>query len=222
MLAEVRDAPFIPWHWGKNQKGMQATEECNEIVVVEGIDRVTFSREEAWQLASLNAASVAEALMNAGYHKQVTNRLLEPFMWIDALISATEWKNFIALRDHKAAEPHFRDLAQMMKEAIEGAPVQYLAAGQWHTPYVNASEGLDVETSLKVSAARCARISYAPFDGKADIAAELARYDLLMKDAPRHASPVEHQATPGNGPSGNFAPGWIQYRKTIEGEALHG
>src|SRR6056297_4088464 len=32
MLNEVRTMPYVPWHWGKNQKGMQASEECNEIV----------------------------------------------------------------------------------------------------------------------------------------------------------------------------------------------
>lgn len=131
------------------------------------------SREQAWLEARDQAVDFAQAFSDAEYHKQIFNRLVEPYMWIDALITATEWKNFFTLRDHSAAEPHFRDLTQMMKEAIAAAPVQYLRNGEWHTPYVNASEGLDVETSLKVSAARCARISYAPFDGKADLASSL-------------------------------------------------
>lgn len=264
MLNEVRNTPFIPWHWGKNQKGMQAGEECNEPVLIPDWDDVNFhgkphvrqyNREEAWLQARDKAVDVATAMMNAGYHKQIVNRLLEPFSWIDAIITSTEWANFLWLRDHGDAEPHLQDLARLVKQAIDGAEVQVLEEGQWHLPYVNQSDYLHMaqlvntgampqgqnatSMALKLSAARCARISYAPFDGDASYERELQRYEQLMGSDRLHASPVEHQAQVdeltyvyGDKPEertyafedlrGNFAPGWIQNRQTIPGQFIPG
>ena len=184
-------------------------------------------------------------MMEAGYHKQIPNRLLEPFSWIDTLVTATEWANFLWLRDHEEAEPHLQDLARLVRQAIDEADVQVLGEGGWHMPYITENDrdaacfdmglGTGNEASnavlLKLSAARCARISYVPFDGDASYEAELRRYDLLMGSDRLHASPVEHQAQvdkwvdPNLGFDfetlrGNFAPGWVQNRQTIPGQFI--
>lgn len=248
MLDEVRNIPFIPWHWGKNQKGMQAAEECNEPVLIsDGADfEEHVPRGNAWLWARDFAADTAEAYMNAGYHKQIPNRLLEPFSWMDTLITSTNWANFLHLRDHKDAEPHLQDLARLVKQAIEEADLIVLDEGEWHLPYITAEDrreaynGPSQTTSwnwlCQISAARCARISYKPFDGDASYERELERYNSLVTSERVHASPLEHQAQvdkPALGHenpvagwsnqklSGNLAPGWIQYRKTIPGEAVH-
>ncbi|MCA9368311.1 thymidylate synthase [Candidatus Kaiserbacteria bacterium] len=205
MLNEVRTIPYVPWHWGKNQKGMQASEECNELI--ELVDEITqeldyqtvrMTNEEAWLHARTEVANVAEAFMEAGYHKQNPNRLLEPFSWIDTLITATQWDNFLWLRQHHAAEPHLQDLANLVAEAISEADVQNLTEDEWHLPYITEEEKVthNSDILLKLSAARCARISYKPFNGDGSISAELERADLLMKDERVHASPFEHQARP--------------------------
>ena len=264
MLVEVRETPFIPWHWGKNQKGMQAGEECNEPVLIPDWDDINFhgkphlrsyTREEAWLHARDKGVDVAEAFMKAGYHKQLANRLLEPFMWIDVLVSSTDWDNFLWLRDHKDAEPHLQDLARLVKQAIVEAEIQMLEEDQWHLPYITNADRhqLLVDSGrlageryqkivgtndhfdwLKmISAARCARISYAPFDGDASYERELERYNQLVTSDRVHASPTEHQAQVDHFNreyqewdekplSGNFAPGWIQHRKLIPNEAHHG
>ena len=83
---------------------------------------------------------------------------------------------------------------------------------------------------IKVSVARCARVSYKSFEtGKMSTPAEdLALYDKLLAQQPIHASPAEHQATPCGyditmgythaDQMGNFT-GWRQYRKMLPGEA---
>lgn len=265
MLQEVRNDPFIPWHWGKNQKGMQASEECNEYIRLpvfssnaqnpyeyDGYDiwsrdTMEFEREYAWNKACDSAIEVAEALMNAGYHKQIANRLLEPFSYIDTLITSTSWANFFHLRDHEDAEPHFHDLASLIKEKINESIPKLLKNGEWHLPFFDKERDNQaigdflrdgsrrvilndemIEAQRKVSVARCARISYAPFDGNASIEKEMQRYDLLVGSESLHASPTEHQATPDRryrgeydwnnlNLHGNFE-GWIQYRKTLKGE----
>lgn len=246
MLNEIRNDPFVPWHWGKNQKGMQAGEECSEAVKDWWGVGGTLDNVNAWCQAATQAANAAEAFMNAGYHKQVANRLLEPFSWIDTLVTSTSWANFFHLRDHEDAEPHFRDLARLMHKAIATADPKPLKHGEWHLPYINENDrdgvcfdlGLGANTEkandllIKLSVARCARISYKPFDGDASVERELERYDQLVGSSPLHASPAEHQATPDHlypadnewekpEHHGNFN-GWIQYRKTLANEAIHG
>lgn len=257
MLNEVRNDPFVPWHWGKNQKGMQAAEECNERINVRaflGFNHDMYvSREEAWLTVRDKSADAAEAYMTAGYHKQIANRLLEPFSWIDTLVTSTSWANFLHLRDHEDAEPHFQDLARLVRAAIEGADYQELVPGEWHLPYITEDDHRAVSDHLrpgrvlrslplyveripllqKISAARCARISYAPFDGNPSIEREIERFNHLVGSSRIHASPTEHQATPDegitNGQSvhwmhpelaGNLGPGWIQFRKTLPGEFI--
>ena len=248
LIDEVRNDPFIPRHWGKNQKGMQAAEEHDEIVLLRSMEwlkgcetQMSCSRKEAWLVARDRAVEAAEGFMNAGYHKQLVNRLLEPFIWIDTLVTATDWANFFALRDHPDAEPHIRDLARLVKEAIEASSPQPLEPGQWHLPYISRSELDDwsvsqpvnaIETARQVSAARCARISYAPFDGNPSLQAELERFGKLILNQPVHASPVEHQATPdwlieensalrwANFKEHRNLRGWRQFRAMIANETV--
>ena len=251
MLNEVRTVPFVPWHWGANQSGMQAGMEWNAPVVIPSDEDkpntdLIFAREEVWLFARDRAVDAASAMMEAGYHKQIPNRLLEPFSWIDTLITSNQWENFLWLRDHKDAEPHLQDLARLVRQALDEMEVQELASGYWHTPYIKPEEYRDapgdtfeeqVQFLCKISAARCARISYKPFDGDASYERELERYNMLVNSDRVHASPTEHQATPDilsplpRGRSGfswhhpelhGNLKGWIQARKLIPNEVHHG
>ena len=95
--------------------------------------------------------------MDAGYHKQNPNRLLEPFAWIDTLITSTEWDNFLWLRDHHAAEPHLQDLARLVKQAMDKAYIHVLDEGEWHMPYISAEDRREVEN-------RCSYVPPSPVD----------------------------------------------------------
>lgn len=221
MLDQVRNNPVVPHHWGQNQKGMQAHQEVSP-------ER----REKAiheWHRAAKHAAYFAESLNDLGIHKQIANRLLEPFQWMKTIVSATEWDNFFELRLHPDAEPHFQLLAgAMWRAAVDSQPIARPAGFTvdcWHLPYVLAEEretfaehdggGLLL---AKVSAARCARVSYLTHDGRApNLDEDLALYDRLAGSTPLHASPLEHQAfsLENRAPSGNLV-GWLQHRKIIE------
>ena len=221
MLEEVRSAPFIPRYWGANQKGMQAGAEHDAQVLSNGRWQC---RERAWLDARDAAAQAAEAFAEAGYHKQIANRLLAPFLHIDVVLTTVDLSNWNALRDDKAAEPHIRDLAVAMKEAVEdyGQP-SFLNQGEWHLPYITqlhdkgvglvgySADGgerrvrfrepgervLDVADAVRVSVTRCAQVSYTPFhEAKLTIEEECARHDALVTARPMHASPAEHQALP--------------------------
>ena len=218
MIAQVRDNPAKPIHWGMNKPGMQAADEVP-----------TASAEHLWYKAANLAADVAEQMVKLNLHKQVANRILEPFQWMNTIVTATEWDNFYSLRAHPDAQPEFQKLAVMMLEAQKSSQPKLLRAGEWHLPYVTVAELEDMKSARtgklhpfrvgqmqKVSAARCARVSYLTHDGRRpDVAEDLSLFDRLAGGVPLHASPLEHQGTPGTYDCGNFR-GWTQFRKVWE------
>ena len=245
MLEQVRNEPAMPIHWGKNQPGMQAFEEWSECVELEEMvefdcpgdsplfvsQQVPVTIQLAWKRAANEAANIAEAMNKAGYHKQVVNRILEPFQFISVIVTATEWDNFFELRDHPDAQPEIRELARVMKQAIDQSRPTLLDYGQWHLPYVSQAERAiyNVDSCLKLSTARCARVSYLNHDGTTpDPEKDFELFDRLVGSTPIHASPIEHQATPDrfdcpDAPAdwankkawGNFTT-WVQHRKLFE------
>lgn len=222
MIENIRINPAIPSHWGKNQSGMQANEEHDAPVYIwnaQGVIPHPYSdRETAWLDAMDNAVSSAEAFAEAGYHKQIVNRITEPFQMMKVVATATEWDNFFWLRKHRDSQPEIRILAEKMWEAREKSNPQELRPGMWHTPYVSNLEVMDgdyverleyyigdmvsgegfqvlsLEDALKVSASMCAGVSYRTSDFTLEKANRV--YDRLVTSTPVHASPFEHQATP--------------------------
>jgi hypothetical protein len=231
LIQDIINDTAMPLHWGKNQPGMQAKEECDELVWLpnetdpdRALDWAT-GRDLAWIWGRDQAIILARAYAAAGYHKQIVNRILEPFSHINVLVTSTEWDNFFELRDHPDAQPEIMVLAQAMKKTmVESKPI-LLNEKEWHIPYVEWEAGLLLgwETAIKLSVARCARVSYLTQDGKVpSIEADLALYDRLVGSKPLHASPAEHQARPNMDIwgeelllEGNFQ-GWVQYRKILE------
>jgi thymidylate synthase ThyX len=261
LIQEVRSNALraYPVSWGQNQKGMQAGGELSGDTLNEV--------KRAWNAAAYDAAYWAETMMLRGAHKQVVNRLLEPFSHINVVVSATEWMNFFGLRLSKDAQPEMRALAEAMWAAFKESVPLRLGHGQWHLPFVDEDSlqelrllygyehiGQDrylkqdiapvIEKVIKVSIARCARVSYESFEtGKrSTVAEDIALHDRLL--ASRHLSPFEHVATPDErGYQGQFVQvvqvgtlvppmpwkhpeehgnfnGWRQRRKQIEGEAV--
>lgn len=215
MIEMVKNTPAMPIHWGANQPGMQADNEITNIDAAKGM----------WLEAAKQAASIATVMNDMGIHKQVVNRILEPFQHIHVVVTATEFDNFFLLRDHKDAQPEIQALARSMNIAMAMSTPKTLMMGEWHLPYVSDEEVLERKSNnafsdlMKMSAARCARVSYMKHDGgKPSLEDDIKLYERLVVSQPPHMSPIEHQATPcldKDAYSGNFK-GWIQYRKQFE------
>lgn len=218
-INEVINDPAIPLHWGKNQKGMQAEVELDP------------EQQEAarvlWMRASRNAILAAADLNEVGVHKQVTNRVLEPFLWHTAVVTATEWTNFFEQRCSPLAQPEIRVLAEAMREQLNSSYGMALSVDgkngwpTYHLPYISQDEFalLGEETCKKVSVARCARVSYLTQEGKRDHEEDLKLYDRLASARPPHASPFEHVCRPlkvGDMQIGNLI-GWRQLRHEVFG-----
>lgn len=229
IISQVWNDPAMPVYWGQNKAGMQASSELT------GWRK--WLAKAVWTGTGKIACVAAWCMMKVGMHKQISNRILEPWQYISVVVTATEWDNFFALRDHKDAQPEFRALAHEMHLQLamsEPAPLDWV---EWHLPYITADE-IEISKMMgsygdlpKRSAARCARVSYNKHDGtKPTIEEDMELYNQLMTRPytdkrgntygdgdPIHASPVEHQAYPlqETAISGNFV-GWQQLRKIIE------
>jgi hypothetical protein len=228
MLKRVKEDPFIPIYWGKNQKGMQA-----DIELSLAEQQVA---EIKWLEARDSALRAAEELLTVGVHKQITNRLLEPFLWQTILVTSTEWNNWDALRRHKDAQPEIKFAADIMYTARQQSIPKLLNSGEWHlplTPELDDVKGnIDWNFWKKVSTGRCARVSHLTHDGKRDPEADILLGNRLQESG--HMSPFEHVARPLDtndlknyevNPQevfrGNFR-GWFQYRKELPCEQDYG
>lgn len=221
----ILTAPFIPAHWGQNQKGMQAAGEVDD----------TAAAEAWWLRARDSAALLHEEGELKGLHKQVVNRIIEPWMMITIIISGTDWANFFHLRKHKDAEPHFQKLASLMWDAYHSNMPVFRAPGDWHLPMADDAETIadarrhaptvaPLDTLKQISTGRCARVSYLTHHGVRDVAEDVALHDRLIQNGkdggPMHMSPFEHpaMAVAGGQRIGPFT-GWKSYRKFFVGEA---
>lgn len=217
MIEQVKNNPAMPIHWGANQAGMQAKHE---------VDNKT-AAELSWLFAASDAVRNAEILASHGVHKQVVNRILEPFQTMKTVVTATEFDNFFNLRCHEDAQPEIKCLAEKMEDALLTSYPTPLYNSEWHVPYVERkfeddkvlyfSNGKQVseEVAIQISASCCAQVSYRLLDDSEEKAKKI--YNQLVESKPIHASPFEHQAmcVTEDGFIRNFR-GWKQHRVFIE------
>jgi thymidylate synthase ThyX len=248
-LRRVLEEPYVPIEFGSNQPGMQAGPALegekreaakrewlrardDAVRRVLGLVSDPVALEESDDLdealrrveESIRDKSQPDAWLNV--HKQVANRLLEPFMWHTVIVTATEWDNFWNLRCHPDAQPEIRLVAESMRVAVDTSQPAELDQGEWHLPLVGPEDREQVSSTedlIKVSAGRCARVSYLTHAGVRDLDADIQLHDRLLESG--HMSPLEHPARPLSATeleesewSGNFR-GWFPYRKRISGEA---
>jgi hypothetical protein len=212
-IARVQTDPAVPVEFGANQPGMQAGEE-DEVVAK--------SAREVWLAARDSAVEHAQMMEHMGIHKQVTNRILEPFMWHEVVITATEWDGFFDQRVSELAQPEIRVFAEAVKEAMDASEPEEIGVDGWHLPFIQPDEkNLTHKVRVAASVARCARVSYLNHDGVRDVEKDIDLFIKLVTAQPPHASPLEHIAmwTPATAPESayrNFTRGWIQFRAMIE------
>jgi len=223
MIGLVDNTPAMPVYWGKSKRGMSAASEVSDID----------SAKDLWLSAKDSMVAHAKSFRRLKLHKQIANRILEPWKYITVICTATQFSNFFALRNHEDAQPEIQHLAKIWKAALDKSES---VKRMWHIPYIQDDER-DLELSLqkKISVARCARVSYLTHSGTKSVEKDLVLYDRLLTGSGHgHWSPFEHVANATDLKSeyynfttkryethpircGNFS-GWIQYRKTCVGE----
>ena len=195
MLDQIESNIALPVYWGKNKSGMQAVEEIDKASIRSAIDQ--------WGFAYGDAKHVVNRMVELGLHKQVPNRLTEPFQMMKVVITGTDWDNFFNLRIHPDAQPEICMLAYKMYQAMQESAPQLLKYGEYHLPYVDFGSKfgyiadqiiLTLEEAIKISAASCAAVSYRTDNMTLEKADKI--FDMLINAEVIHASPFEHLATP--------------------------
>ena len=198
---QVLKNPYVPVWFGAQQKGMVADEEVKSKGLAKWL----------WKTARYPACGFHWIAEKCGAHKEWSNRLLNPWQYVQQTVTFTEIDNFLELRLHKDAQKDIQVVAQAMKDAIDASTPLTITTGQWHLPYINRefdeqgnliyydNDGsrLTREQAIEASVARVARSSYNNHDkSTANWQNDKKLYDFLITSKPAHASPAEAQATP--------------------------
>lgn len=170
MRALVQEHPALPVWWGKNQSGMQAREELDDKVPLRpagsilnpGGDPTKDAENAEWDSPRAHAKRLwleardvmieySDRLAKLGLHKQLCNRLTEPWMPITVLVSATSFAHWFHLRDHKDAQPELAIIAtEMHYQYLESKPTP-LDVGGWHMPYIRSGDFEDALALVKLT-----------------------------------------------------------------------
>ena len=224
---EVEKDPYIPVKFGTNQKGMQAGKQTAASVAY---------GTRIWKL-SAKFACLAHSLMElVNVHKEVSNRILEPYVWVEETLTVEEdaLREIAKLRIHNDAQEDIRAVLEEMIYELEKSSTIVLEENQWHVPYVvrqingsmvykdNDGKTLTLDEAIICSAARCARSSYANHDNSTTTYENDTKLaERLIGSEPMHLSPFEHQARPFANDQEKFDYGsnfrhFFQQRKAIE------
>lgn len=229
VIERIRKDPAQPLRWGMNGKGMSDHGEMNAMDAALHLREWIGARDDVIKrVMKMQKHTVVP-------HKQIVNRLLEPWDHISVTVTATDWDNFLALRCDDA-QPEMMHLANLMRETLEDAPPpRRLNEGEWHLPFIQdyereiayrisdpAERALAVLKLCQISAARCARVSYVGHDGKKKTYEEdMATYETLINGGKVHASPMEHQAKPDKF-TVTYDPLTNELNRVYENSKLHG
>lgn len=223
----VKEDPAMPVRWQKNVRGMQGGADLEPAEEAKA--------KEIWLRCRDLVIGCTNELLALNVHKQIANRMLEPWHHITVVATATNWANVFALRCHKDAQPEFQELAVKMLREYRRSKPQALTVDRglissWHLPFITEDDKsyLTLEQLISRSVARCARTSYNNHDGtKNTIEQDQKLFDMLLAGKPLHASPAEHIARAAEsideereGKSGNFHRSWVQFRKTLGNECV--
>ena len=139
------------------------------------------------------------------YYAEGTNKHYKS--WKDLVTDFPECENYSELDKLKVnesqAEIHIQKIAEMMWDTMNESTPEPLSDGMWHIPFMARMDssqfisktGKDVtEEMLKISTARCARISYKTLgdNPKIDYEADIKLHDRLLES--KHLSCFEHCA----------------------------
>lgn len=205
----------MPVRFGAANKGMQDKGEHSQKIRCGVIGNMNeYSPDEWWYEAKISAISYAQKFYEAGYAKQVFNRITEPFQMMKTVMTSTEFSNFFWLRlDEEAVDPTIFQLASCIHKCYQLSVPRLLMKDEWHLPYINSARlssgelvyfdsddaSLDsyreysLEEAKIISAARCAAVSFRNTDYPLDKCKEV--FEKLSGER-IHGSAMEHQATP--------------------------
>src|SRR3990167_7019338 len=123
-------------HFSTNAASSRAIPVKTQLQTIKGntAHPIHWGANQAWMEARNHAILFADRFNDAKYHKQIVNRLTEPFSHIKVVCTATEYDNFFWLRCHPDAQPEIQELANQMFALRKESVPDVLEEGEWHLP----------------------------------------------------------------------------------------
>lgn len=162
-----------------------------------------FQAREIWQDAAYCCIRASKMLHELKVHKQWANRMLEWFSPIKIVATATEWDNFLWLRNDAEAQTEFEQLANQVEHLLNTETPDLVPLSGAHVPYVDRVidgkhvryfvDGTEInrEQAMLISASVCGQMSYRKADRSLEKALDMR--SKFMEGRRVHASPFEHQ-----------------------------
>lgn len=213
MRKKIIEKPHVPM-FRKNNPGMQPGDPLSQAEQEQAAGLWLLARDEMLVVVEEMGSNEADKDGNVGLniHKQWLNRLLEPWITVTGLVTATEWDNFFNLRlelnddGYPMAQDEFYFTALAMKKALDESEPKQLGPGGIHAPYIDASaiewvSGFvtdDDPSKIKkacmmLSAGKCATVSYDNLGQGVDHEKDYRRaVEMLLPNG--HMSVFQHQA----------------------------
>jgi hypothetical protein len=190
----LKSVCFRPSVWRINGSGMQPKKDAGFIR--------SLLATIAWEKARIIAIAFSFFFNKIlKIHKELSNRLLEPFQYTKVLVTSTDYQNFLVLRTHRTAQLEIREVAILLAEALDESKPQervihlpYITALELEAAFVTSRQG-NLRTffeTIMASVARCARVSYLNFEGSTDFGKDIDLFTKLAVNKPPHLSPLEH------------------------------
>ena len=142
---EVFQDPFIPLRFGKNAPGMS---DLGEELAPEAKEMALHE----WRNAMLFALQQHAKLEQLGVHKQIANRVVEPFQWAHTVVtlSAQALHDMYYLRSGPSAQPEFQVLVHAMVTAAEQPLAEPATYKNLHIPFGSTPEDIaDIREALE-------------------------------------------------------------------------
>lgn len=189
----VKSAIYAGYHWYEN------SDEVRDLI------RYVLDSEHSYEMFAGDAIALDWDWLAKNpplVAKETLNRILEPYMMVSGIVSATEWTNFLELRTDSAAQSDIQYLANDIRDLLDSHVPTLVDWGENHIPLGN---------NIVDAVERIARVSY----GNHHRDSKRATGELFtqLSDS-NHWSPFEHVAQAGKATQGNFN-GWIQLRHTL-------
>lgn len=190
-LADIDKNLYMPFDVRVNMPGMQGLSRLDE----DSLYWFQSYHQNLWD----ETKRVTEIMSDLKPHKQHINRYLEPFQYIRVILTSCRSgiEHLIMQRLHPMADPEFYLLAQKISEELENSIPILLKEGQYHLPFILPQDRIVLGAGdlIKVSVARCARVSYHNHTtDTVDYEKDFDLYKRLRTENPPHMSPFEHVA----------------------------
>ena len=251
MHEQISTNPATPVYWGKNQPGMSASEELQGDELGMAKYYWNGAKEAALRFAkALSDIGLHKQVANRPAEPfQLMKTVITGTEWSNFYYLRNHYQAQPEIQALAAAmyKAHTESKPKQLEPGEWHLPYVWASRDIMGTLYYRDNSGneLSLEDAKVISVSCCAQVSYRKNDDSLEKAQNI--FDKLINSKPAHSSPTEHQATPmplrylgredtgrkywpkgishqcqdGSYWSGNLQ-GWVQYRKTLDGEAQWG